>query len=171
MLLLKYLQMLLALVEFNQVLNSLIYAILEAFEFIERLVREILGWRLVFLHTFKIADDLLRTRLLFIDYALEIVELFVNFLGDFILQPLLVPNALLHFLAFLQIICALFLYILQMLQMHIRCLLERERLAPVVGILEVALITECRIMRAAINLQLICVLAKLYLVVHIYVET
>lgn len=116
------------------------------------------------MHTFEIADDLLCTRFLFIDYALKIVELFIHFFGDFILQPFLVPNALLHFLTFLQIIRALFLYILKMLEMHIGSLLERERLTPMVGILEIAFIAECCVMGAAIDLQLIRVLAKLYLV-------
>lgn len=50
--------------------------------------------------------------------------------------------------------------------MHIRCLLESERLAPVVGILEVALVAEGGVVRTAVHLQLVGVLAKLDLVVH-----
>lgn len=131
-LLLKHFQMLLALVEFYQVLNSLVDAILEALELVECLVREVLRGRLILLHTLEVADDLLCTRLLFIDYAFEVVELFVDLFRDFIFEALLVADALLHFLAFLQIICALFLYILEMLEVHIGCLLERKRLSPVV---------------------------------------
>lgn len=163
--------MLLALIEFDQVLNSLVYAILEAFQFFKRLVREIFRWWLVLLHTFKIADDLFSTRFLFIDYALKVVELFIHFFCDFIFKPFLIPNALLHFLAFFQIIGALFLYILKMLEMHVGSLFECERLTPMIGVLEVTLITECSVMGAAINLELIRVLAKLYLVVHIFVQT
>lgn len=60
-LLLEDFEMLFALVEFNEVLNSLIDAILEAFELIKRLVSEIFGRWLVLLHAFKITDDLLCT--------------------------------------------------------------------------------------------------------------
>lgn len=50
MLLLQDFQVLLALVELYQVLDPLIYAILETLQLIESLIREIFGWGLVLLH-------------------------------------------------------------------------------------------------------------------------
>ena len=139
---------------------------MEALKLIECLVREILRWRLILLHALKITDNLLGTGLLLINYTLEIVELLVNFLGYFILKLLLVADPLLHLLALLEVIRALFLDIFEVLQVHIGCLLESERLTPVVCILEVALVTEGCVVRAAVDLQLVGVLAKLDLVVH-----
>jgi hypothetical protein len=59
MFLLKDLQVFLGLIELYQVLNSLINAILESFQFIKSLIREIFRRWLIFLHTFKITDYLL----------------------------------------------------------------------------------------------------------------
>lgn len=111
-LLLQNFQKLFALVQFNQILNSLVDAILKAFELIQSLVCEIFGRWLVFLHTLEVADNLLGAWLLLINDALQVVEFLVNLLGDFVLQPLLVSNPLLHLLAFLKIVSALLLDIL-----------------------------------------------------------
>lgn len=101
MLLLQDLEMLLSLIEFYEILNPLIYAVLESFQFIKSLVCEVFWWWLVFLNTLQIAYDLFGTRFLLINDAFEIVEFFVNFFCDLIFQALLISDPLLHFLAFL----------------------------------------------------------------------
>lgn len=101
--------MLFTLVEFDEVLNSLIDAILESFQFIKSLIREIFRRWLILLDTLQIADNLFSTRFLLVYYALKIVKFLVHFLGDLVFEPLLVSNALLHFLTFFQIVRTLFL--------------------------------------------------------------
>lgn len=90
----------------------MIDAILESLELIKSLVSEILGRWLVLLNTLKIANDLLSTGFLLINYTLEIVKLLVNFLGYFVLEFLLVANPFLHLLTLLEIISTLLLDVL-----------------------------------------------------------
>lgn len=123
MLLLKNFQKFLALIEFDQILNTLIDAALKAFELIQSLVSEVLGRRLILLDALQIADDLFGAQLLLIDDTLKVIKLLVHFFVNFVLQFLLASDSFLHFLAFFQIVSALFLNIFQMLKMHVRCLL------------------------------------------------
>ena len=100
----------------------------------------------------QIADDLFGAQLLLIDDTLEVIELLVHLFGDFILQSLLASDSFLHFLAFLQIICALFLNVFQMLKMHVRCLLQGKCFAPMLRIFKVAFVTEGSVVRVTVYL-------------------
>lgn len=52
--------------------------------------------------------------------------------------------------------------------MHVGCLLESEGLSPMLGILEVALVTEGSVVGATVYLELIGMFAKLDLVFHLF---
>jgi hypothetical protein len=96
MLLLQHLEKLLAVVETIKVRNSVVNVILKAFQLVKSLISEVLWWRSVVLDALQIADYLLGIGLLFVDDALEHVELLVYLLGDLFLEALLVEDAMLH---------------------------------------------------------------------------
>jgi hypothetical protein len=75
------------------------------------------------LHRLQVTDYLLGIGLLFIDDALEHVKLLVNLLGDLFLEAFLVKDAMLHLGAFAEIVSASFIYLLELLDMLVGCLL------------------------------------------------
>ena len=84
-------------------------------------------------------------RFLFVDDALEHVELLVNLLSDLVLEALLVHDALLHLGASLKVVLAHAGDLLQLLDVLGRSLLEGVRLTPLLLLFEEALVAECRV--------------------------
>ena len=90
----------------------------------------------------QIADQHCCLFFLFVDDALEVVELLIYFLTNFIFKSFLVADLLLHLLGLLQVTGALHLDIFELLEMHVRSLFEGQSFTPVTSIIEVAIITE-----------------------------
>ena len=132
----------------------------ESIQLIKSVRREVLRWRLVLLHAFKVANDNCCLLLLLIDNALEVVKLAVHLLRDLIFKLLLIADLFLHFLCLLKVVRAFLLNIFQMLKMHVGGLLESQRLAPMCRIFEVALIAEGSVVRRRVDLQLVRVLTE-----------
>lgn len=81
--------------------------------------REIFRRRLVLLDAFQIANQHCCLFFLFIDDALEVVELLIDFLTNFIFESFLITDLLLHLLGLLKVAGALHLDIFELLEMHV----------------------------------------------------
>ena len=165
MLLLEDLQKLFAIIQGIEVLYPVVNVTLKALELIQCLICKVLWWGPIVLHRLQVAYYFLGVRLLFVNDALEHVELLVYLFCDLLFKGFLVQDAVLHFGALAQVHGASFVDLLELLDMLIRCLFQSEGFAPLIRVLEVAIIAQGGILDRTEDSKLVLMVAKFDLLV------
>ena len=159
--LLKHVQILLLTAELSLFFDTVLNLLLESIERLQSFRCEVLGRRLVLLHTFQMLDDILSLHLLFIDDHFELLILLVDLLEHFLFKTFLLLQLVLHVLAGSERVRALAENLLELRDLLTCCLLEGHTLTAASMVLEVAVIAQSHVVSLAKDTKFVQMLAVL----------